>query len=82
MLWTTPIAMRPDRTTSPRNHSTRAAALVMLACAVASGCSGPLGSHWADFQTRREIERVAADDSFPTAAEIGLTPSADSSTDE
>jgi len=49
--------------------------------AITAGCATPPGSSWANFRTRREIEKIAADDSFPTAAEIGLTMSDSSPTD-
>jgi len=56
------------------------ARLALLACGlVMPGCAGGLAGTWADFQTRREIETAAADDSFPDAAEAGvLSASADS----
>jgi hypothetical protein len=58
----------------------RATALAVLACAITAGCTTPPGSSWASFRSRREIEKIADDDSFPTAAEIGLMTSDASST--
>ena len=48
------------------------AALAGLACLATLGCAAPLGQGWADFKTHREVEAAAADDSFPSAAEVGL----------
>ena len=53
------------------------AGMALLICAAASslalgGCAAPMGRGWADYKSRREIEKVAADDSFPSAAEVGL----------
>ncbi|MGD9721630.1 MAG: hypothetical protein AB7O59_05920 [Pirellulales bacterium] len=52
-----------------------------LLCLSAAGCAAPLQSSLANFRDRREIEELAADNSFPTAAEAGL-PSADKKSDE
>ncbi len=49
------------------------AAVAGLTLAAAAGCATPGGSGWANFKTRREIETIASDDSFPSAAEAGLT---------
>jgi hypothetical protein len=46
-------------------------AMICLALC-ASGCASPIGRGWASYKDRREIERVAADDSFPSAEEVGL----------
>lgn len=51
-------------------------------CLAGLGCAGPRSSGWADFETQRSVEKAAADDSFPSAAEVGLatddTPGDDS----
>lgn len=40
---------------------------------LAAGCANPVSSAWADFETNRAIEAAAADDSFPSAAEAGVS---------
>jgi hypothetical protein len=45
-------------------------AICLVLCV--SGCASPIGRGWANYKDRREIERVAADDSFPSAEEVGL----------
>lgn len=49
-----------------------AAILAMMACLAASGCAGPLGRGWANFKSDKDVATAAADDSFPSAAEVGL----------
>ena len=49
-----------------------AALAVAAACPAGLGCAGPLSSGFADYETDRAVEAVAADDSFPSAAEVGL----------
>jgi hypothetical protein len=44
----------------------------MLACLAASGCAGPLGRGWANFKSDKDVATAAADESFPSAAEVGL----------
>jgi hypothetical protein len=71
-----------QRGTSTSCLGNGAAVLAALAVwATASGCASPVGQGLADFRARREIERVAADDSFPSAAEAGLTMSEATSTE-
>jgi hypothetical protein len=36
------------------------------------GCAGPLSSGWADFESDQSVAAAAADDSIPSAAEVGL----------
>ena len=38
-------------------------------CLLSLGCAGPA---WTDYETKRAVEAAAADDSFPSAAEVGL----------
>ena len=57
------------------------AALAALVCLTAVGCATHGGAGWADFRSRRAIEKVAADDSFPSAAEAGLSSSEVAATD-
>jgi hypothetical protein len=64
--------MQMSRRIAAVSRCARGAALITLTCAVTAGCASPLGSGWADFRSRRAIERVASDDSFPSAAEAGL----------
>ncbi len=48
------------------------AILAMMACLAASGCVGPVAHGWANFKSDRDVATAAADDSFPSAAEVGL----------
>jgi hypothetical protein len=41
-------------------------------CATVAGCASPMGQPWADYRTSRQIDKIVADDSFPSAAEVGL----------
>jgi hypothetical protein len=46
---------------------------VLAAASIAvAGCAAGPGQSWADFRSRRAINELAADDSFPSAAEVGL----------
>jgi hypothetical protein len=47
-------------------------ALVGLACLAAPGCAPTLARGWADFKADKAMETAVADDSFPSAAEVGL----------
>ena len=47
------------------------AALTLACCALSTGCASPLLG-WADYKKDKQLEAAAADDSFPTAAEVGL----------
>lgn len=48
----------------------RLAVLAMAsACLASLGCAGPA---WADYETTRAVDSAPADDSFPSAAEVGL----------
>jgi hypothetical protein len=48
-------------------------ALVAAAASTSSlGCAGPLSSGWADFESDQSVAAAAADDSIPSAAEVGL----------
>jgi len=58
-------------------HARAALALVPLSLA-GLGCAGPA---WADYDTKRAVEAAAADDSFPSAAEVGLAVESDSAGD-
>jgi hypothetical protein len=49
-----------------------AAILTTSACLAASGCVGPLARGWANFKSDKDVAAAAADDSFPSAAEVGL----------
>ncbi len=51
-----------------RGRGLAAIALAPL-CLAGLGCAGPA---WADYETKRAVEAAAADDSFPSAAEVGL----------
>lgn len=51
-------------------------------CSVTAGCATPIGQHWANFAEEKKVEAIAADDSFPTAAQMGLPPAEDRTTDE
>ena len=68
--------------TPGRLNAARAADCAALACATLMGCATadglatPLGNGWADYKSRKEIEKVAADNSFPTAAQAGLLDTA------
>lgn len=64
--------MHASRHQADRMKPARLAACAALACVTLAGCATPLGNSWADFKSRRAIEQVASDDSFPTAAEVGL----------
>lgn len=64
--------MRLFRPTLCRPNRGPVVGLAVLACAISVGCAAPLGQRWADRSTRRQIEQVMADGSFPTAAEAGL----------
>ena len=55
----------------PFAHSA-AAILAIVACLAASGCAGPMGRGWANFKSDKDVATAAADDSFPSAAEVGL----------
>jgi hypothetical protein len=48
------------------------AILAMVACLAASGCAGPMGRGWANFKSDKDVASAAADDSFPSATEVGL----------
>lgn len=48
------------------------AALAAILCANTSGCAALPGKGWADFKTARSIDEAADDESFPSAAEVGL----------
>ncbi len=52
-------------------------AVLALFATLTAGCANPVSSTWADFETNREIESAAADDSFPSAAEAGLATAGD-----
>jgi hypothetical protein len=54
---------------------TRAALALAPLCLASLGCAGPA---WADYETKRAVDAAAADDSFPSADEVGLA--ADSGT--
>ena len=54
-----------------------AAILATLACLAASGCAGPLARGWANFKSDKDVATAAADDSFPSAAEVGLASTED-----
>jgi hypothetical protein len=49
-----------------------AAMTIALACLATLGCARPLSLGLADRETDRLVEAAAADDSFPSAAEVGL----------
>ena len=49
-----------------------AAILTTMACLAASGCAGPLGRGWANFKSDKDVATAAGDESFPSAAEVGL----------
>jgi hypothetical protein len=58
---------------SDRLTRRRCAGLMMgLASVAALGCAAPRGRDWTNFRTRHQVDQVAADSSFPTAAEAGL----------
>jgi len=42
---------------------------------VASGCTSALTQPWAKFSSDKALAAAAADDSFPSAAEVGLAES-------
>jgi hypothetical protein len=46
--------------------------LAIVTCLAASGCAGPIGRGWANFRSDKDVASAAADDSFPSAAEVGL----------
>jgi hypothetical protein len=48
---------------------TQAALAIAPLCLAGLGCAGPA---WADYETEPSVEAAAADDSFPSAAEVGL----------
>lgn len=48
------------------------AILAIVACLAITGCAGPLGRGWANFKSDKDVASAAADDSFPSAAEVGL----------
>ncbi len=48
------------------------AALAGCLCLALWGCSTPLRPGIANFQESREIDKLANDNSFPLAAEVGL----------
>lgn len=47
-----------------------AAIAIVGACLTSLGCAG--SSAWADDEADKAVQTVAADDSFPSAAEVGL----------
>jgi hypothetical protein len=49
--------------------------LAILLCAAASGCAAPMAKYWSDRRTSREIEKLASEGSFPTAAQVGIPSS-------
>ena len=49
-----------------------ASILAITACFAGTGCAGPLARGWANFKSDRDVATAAADDSFPSAAEVGL----------
>lgn len=66
------------RAESTHNRSDRGRLLAAaLLCATIGGCAAPVGQNWADFRSSRQIDAMAADDSFPSAAELGLAMSDD-----
>lgn len=46
-----------------------------LTLSTAGGCAGPIVDAWSRRQTDKRLEAQLADDSFPTAAQIGLISS-------
>ena len=60
-----------DRVAYPFARSAAAVLAIMVGLA-ASGCAGPLGRGWANFKSNKNVATAAADDSFPSAAEVGL----------
>jgi hypothetical protein len=46
---------------------------IALACLAVLGCVAPMSSGLADNETDRSVEAAAADNSFPSAAEVGLS---------
>lgn len=63
-------------------HRRRWALAAVALCVLTAGCATPIGQKWADFDEDRKIEAIAADSSFPSAAELGLPPAKDDSSDE
>ena len=54
-------------------HSSRLALLALAAwCLSSPGCAGPFAPNFADYDTKRDVEKAAADTSIPSAAEVGL----------
>ncbi|MBI3839092.1 MAG: hypothetical protein HY288_14320 [Planctomycetia bacterium] len=51
------------------------AAAVALGCVAASGCASALTQPWAKHSSDKALAAAAADDSFPSAAEVGLAES-------
>jgi len=65
------VSKEADRVANPFARS--AAAIVAgMACLAAAGCAGPIGRGWANFMSDKDVASAAADDSFPSAAEVGL----------
>jgi hypothetical protein len=52
-----------------------AAAFCAVVCLAVAGCSTPMRPGLAHFQEKREIDKLANDNSFPLAAEVGLASS-------
>jgi hypothetical protein len=50
-------------------------ALGAVVCLAVAGCSTPMRPGLANFQEKREIDKLANDSSFPLAAEVGLASS-------
>ena len=46
--------------------------LAITACLATVGCAGPLAQGWANFKSDKDVASAAADDSLPSAAEVGL----------
>jgi hypothetical protein len=53
----------------PRVRRILAVLTAAPACLLGLGCAG---GAWADQESKRAVETAAADDSFPSAAEVGL----------
>ena len=63
----------------PASGRSLAALVLAPLCLAGLGCAGPA---WADYESKQAAEAAAADDSFPSAAEVGLAVDDDTSSDD